>query len=61
MSATTEKLLAEIQLLQLQLNEALSLNDSTRARLIENKIAEANKRLTDANQVLSESSTVLKG
>lgn len=61
MSATTEKLLTEIQLLQLQLHEARSLNDAARVNQIEIRLVEANKRLTEANQVLSESTTVLKG
>lgn len=61
MSATTEKLLTEIQLLELQLLDARNSNDPVRIMHVENQLVDAKKRLNKANEVLHEGRTVLKG
>lgn len=61
MSATTEKLLSEIQDLEDLLLEARSISDTARVAFIESQLIDAKKRLVRANEALNEGRTVLKG
>jgi DNA-binding protein H-NS len=61
MSATTEILLNQIRELETQLLEARGENDPQRVTTLENRLQEMQKRLSRANETLTESRSVLKG
>jgi len=61
MSATTTQLLEEIKSLELQLLDARNANDPTRIMYLENLLQDSRKRLSKANDLLTENKSVLKG
>ena len=61
MSATTTMLLEEIKNLEVQLLDAKNTNDLARITYLENVLQDARKRLSKANDLLTENRSVLKG
>lgn len=61
MSATTEKLLEQIELTTASLEECRKVGDKEAAQHLESVLADFKKRLSQANEALNEGKQVLKG